>query len=188
MKITPLDIQQQQFKKKYDRYDAEEVDSFLELVRMELEEKIRENDRLSEEAKQLKQELEEYRRDEKALKEALLSISKFSEDLKDKAKKEAELIISEAELTAERTINQAQFQASNILEEVTELRRQRIQFETSMRRLIDVHSKLLEATLREEDESVRQSGASWTDEVVKESSGSRVRGTSRNANSNSKKG
>lgn len=38
MRITPLDIQQKQFKVKLRGFDMEEVYSFLELVREELEE------------------------------------------------------------------------------------------------------------------------------------------------------
>ncbi|MEF9437346.1 MAG: DivIVA domain-containing protein [Candidatus Mariimomonas ferrooxydans] len=51
MRITPLDIQQKQFPTKFRGFDEEEVDSFLELVREEMEELLRENASLREEAK-----------------------------------------------------------------------------------------------------------------------------------------
>ena len=43
MRITPLDIQQKQFTSKFRGFDMEEVDSFLELLREEMEELLRDN-------------------------------------------------------------------------------------------------------------------------------------------------
>ena len=150
MKITPLDIKQANFKKKGDRYDAAEVDAFMEAVRTALEERIRENERLKDEVGRLREETDRLRGDEKTLKEAIISIQQFSEDLKEKARREAELMVSEAELEADRIISQAQLDVSRIKEDVNELIRQRVSFETSLRRLIDVHRKLLEATVSQD--------------------------------------
>ena len=50
MRITPLDIQQKQFATRLRGFDMEEVDSFLELIREEMEELLRENANLREEA------------------------------------------------------------------------------------------------------------------------------------------
>lgn len=145
MKITPLDIKQNNFKKKNGRYDAAEVDGFLEAVRLTLEDQIRTKDDLTRETERMKEELDRLRGDEKLLKEAVVSIQQFSEDLKEKAQKEAKLMISEAELEAERTISQAQIDASAIKQDISELIRQRVQFESTMRHVIDAHRKLLEA-------------------------------------------
>ena len=45
MRITPLDIQQKQFSTRFKGFDMEEVDSFLELIREEMEELLREQRR-----------------------------------------------------------------------------------------------------------------------------------------------
>jgi cell division initiation protein len=49
MKITPLDIQQQQFRVKFRGFDMVEVDNFLDQVANEFEELLRENNRVKEE-------------------------------------------------------------------------------------------------------------------------------------------
>lgn len=152
MKITPLDIKQKTFKKKYDRYDADEVDGFLEMVRVELEEQVRTNERITDEVERLREETTRLRGEEKLLKEAIVSIQRFSEEIKDKAKKESELLRSEAELEAERIISRAQLEASRIKGDIAEMIRQRVQFEASLRRLIDVHKKLLEATVAQDQD------------------------------------
>ena len=47
MKITPLDIQQQQFKTKFRGFDVREVDTFLEQMADAFEAMLRENEGLS---------------------------------------------------------------------------------------------------------------------------------------------
>ena len=154
MKLTPLDIKQKAFKKRGGRYDAAEVDGFLEVVRVELEDRVREGEALRQEAARLRVEVERLRHDEGLLKEALISIQRFSEDIKERAHKEAELVVSEAELEAERLISQAQNDAAGVRQDINELIRQRVQFEASLRRLIDVHRKLLDATVAREEMAV----------------------------------
>ena len=61
MKITPLDIQQKQFPVKFRGFGIEEVDSFLELVREEFEELLRENSKLREEFRRMENQLKEYK-------------------------------------------------------------------------------------------------------------------------------
>ena len=62
MKITPLDIQQQQFKgKMFGGLDPEDVDTFLQLVAGELEELIRENTELKDQARRVAANMEEMK-------------------------------------------------------------------------------------------------------------------------------
>jgi cell division initiation protein len=61
MRITPLDIQQKQFPVKFRGFDEEEVDSFLELVREEMEELLRDNASLREESKKYEKQVKEYK-------------------------------------------------------------------------------------------------------------------------------
>ena len=65
MKLTPLDIQQHQFAKKSNRYDAPEVDSFLDMVRRDYEESLRINEELKEQNRKLDAQLSELRANER---------------------------------------------------------------------------------------------------------------------------
>lgn len=51
MRITPLDIQQKQFPMKLRGFDVEEVYAFLEVIREEMEDLLRENANLRETSK-----------------------------------------------------------------------------------------------------------------------------------------
>lgn len=59
MKITPLDIQQQQFRVKFRGFDMVEVDNFLDVVANEYEELLREINQLKEEGRQKSEKIQQ---------------------------------------------------------------------------------------------------------------------------------
>src|SRR5208282_487829 len=75
----------------------------------------------------------------------MVTAQRVSDDLKGVAKKEADVIISGAELQAEKIVHAAHQRLVQVIEDINELRRQRTQFESHLRAVIDAHHKLLEA-------------------------------------------
>jgi cell division initiation protein len=151
MKITPLDIQQQEFKRSLLGLDRHEVRNFLELVRETVEELVRENAMLREEVARRESEIHRHRERERMLQETLLTAQRLSEDMKLSAQKEAEIMVSQAELKSEKILQNANERLLKLFEEIHELRRQKIQFETGMRRILEWHQKLLEMTASGEE-------------------------------------
>jgi cell division initiation protein len=152
MRITPLDIQQKQFSSRLKGFDMEEVDSFLELIREEMEELLRENANLREETKRYEKQLKEYKNIETTLKDTLIGTQQMVEDYKNTAKKDAELIKKEAELRAEELLRDAQTEAIKIHEDITDLRVTRRHFKEELKRLIESHLSMMEFDKdREED-------------------------------------
>ncbi|MHA2344923.1 MAG: DivIVA domain-containing protein [Candidatus Hodarchaeales archaeon] len=100
MEITPLDIQKKQFPLKLKGFDKEEVDSFLKLVKEQLEELIRENTLLREESSRREKELTDYKEIESDLKNTLIGTHKMLEEHKNGAYKEIEIYKKETELQA----------------------------------------------------------------------------------------
>lgn len=144
MKITPLDIQQQQFKgKMLGGLDADDVDAFLQTVAAEMENLIRENNELKEWQSRQSRELSEMAEREKELRETMLAAQRITEDMKANAGKEAALIISEAELKAERIVADAERQLGELKARIEEVRRQKIQFEMSFKALLDSFARQL---------------------------------------------
>ncbi|MCX7724288.1 MAG: DivIVA domain-containing protein [Thermodesulfovibrio sp.] len=152
MRITPLDIQQKQFKVRFRGFDMEEVYSFLELVREELEELLKENSMLKEKVAILESQLEEYRKIEQSLRDTLMTAQRLVEDYQTNARKEAELIIKEAELKAESIIREAQEKVVKIHEDIVELKGIRRHFKEEIRRLIEAHLRMLEFDKEREGE------------------------------------
>jgi len=155
MNITPLDITQKQFRKAFRGYDAEEVEAFLSLVASEFEGLVREVTALREGTLRRDEELSAHRGRERALQETLVAAQKASEEIRDSARKEAQITLSDAELQAEKIVQSAHGRFLKIVDDINELKRQRVQFEAGMKTLVESHLKLLEA-FREapRDESV----------------------------------
>lgn len=157
MKLTPLDIQQQRFPRAVSGYDKKEVHAFLEFVSREVESLLTEVGQLRERIGRQDDELFRYREREETLKEALVTAQKMAEDMRGQAKKESDLVIAEAEMKAERIIHSAHGRLLQILEEIGDLKRQRVQLVASIRQVLETHSKILDSEPQEktpEDESV----------------------------------
>jgi cell division initiation protein len=154
MKITPLDIQQQQFKTRFRGFDVREVDTFLEQMADVFESLQSENKRFRKEIKRLQLEGQGYREREESFKRAMLNSQKVLEQMKQNARKSAELVVAEAEVTAGKILNRAQNRLAQLHEDIIELKRQRMQIEVQIRSVIESHTKLLE--IGKEDARTRE--------------------------------
>jgi cell division initiation protein len=144
MNLTPLDIQQQQFRIRFRGFDIHEVDRFLEQLSEAFTALQSENKELREELRRLKLEIQGYKEREETFKRAMLNSQKVLEQMKENARKSAEVIIADAEVKAEKVLNRAHNRLSQLHEDIAELKRQRMQIEVQIRSVIDSHSKLLE--------------------------------------------
>ncbi|MEX2463417.1 MAG: DivIVA domain-containing protein [Balneolaceae bacterium] len=107
MKLTALEIKQQQFEKSMRGYDPSEVHSYLNLLATEWEYmagKIRE---LENQLDKLNDKLKHYERVEEALHETLQTAKSSSEEKLNSARKEAKNIVEKAELDAETIYQEA---------------------------------------------------------------------------------
>jgi len=152
VRITPLDIQQKQFPMKFRGFDVEEVYAFLEVIREEMEDLLRENATLKENAQRLENQIKEYKDMETTLRETLLTAQQMVEDYKTNARKEAELVVREAELRADAVLKEAQEKVIKIHEDIVDLKGIRRHFKEEIKRLVDGHLKMLEFDREREEE------------------------------------
>uniref|UniRef100_C6E1B1 DivIVA family protein n=1 Tax=Geobacter sp. (strain M21) TaxID=443144 RepID=C6E1B1_GEOSM len=144
MKISPMDIQQQQFKgKMLGGLDPEDVDSFLQSVAGEMEELIRENNDLKERLNRNAQAMAEMEAREVQLRETMLAAQRITEEMKANAQREAHLTVSEAELKGERIVAEAENRLLQLNNQIQELKREKVQFESGFKALLDNYYKLL---------------------------------------------
>jgi cell division initiation protein len=144
MNLTPLDIQQQQFQVRFRGFDIREVDRFLEKMAEAFNDLQSDNRNLKEEIRRLKLETQGYKEREESFKRAMLNSQKVLEQMKENARKSAEVIIADAEVKAEKILNRAHNRLSQLHEDIAELKRQRMQIEVQIRSIIEAHTKLLE--------------------------------------------
>lgn len=144
MKLTPLDIHQQQFKVRFRGFDVREVDRFLDQAAEALSAIQERAKRQEEEIRRLRLEKQGYKEREETFKRAMLNSQKVLEQMKENARKSAEIIIADAEVKAEKILNRAHGRLSQLHEDIAELKRQRIQIEVQIRAVLDAHTRLLE--------------------------------------------
>jgi len=144
MKITPLDIRQKRFESTFRGFSQREVEAYLELLASEFEEVVRENIGLKEEIKRTQSKLETHLERERTLQETMITAQRIREDLQGAARKEADIIVAEAEHQAEKIVHGAHQKLVQVVADISELKRQRTQFESQVRSIVDAHSKLLE--------------------------------------------
>ena len=144
MRITPLDIQSHAFARRAWGYDREEVASFLRVVADDYEALIRENDRLAGELERATQRVEELSSNEQLLKETLLTAQSVGDELRRSAVKEAEVLISEAEVQGEKIIDAAHRRAARLAQDIREMSALRSRLAATLRTAIETHLKLVD--------------------------------------------
>ncbi|MDZ7664599.1 MAG: DivIVA domain-containing protein [Desulfotignum sp.] len=149
MGITSLVVRQKEFKTRFRGFDVQEVDGFLEEVAVHLESMDRIIEKLMEEKKRLDLENQGYRKREDAMKNAMIQSQNIVEQMKDNAKKSAQVIIANAQVEAEKMLNRSHKRLSQLHSDIMELKRQRIQLEMQIGAVIESHAKLLEMSTKE---------------------------------------
>jgi cell division initiation protein len=144
MRISPIDIQQKQFKSRPFGYEKTGVDQFLEMLAEELERLIGKNQDLQESLDRVNATLSEMREREETLKETLVTTQKITEELKSTARREVDVMMAEAEIKAERLMHNAEERRGQLIEEIQEIKRQKIDFEVSLRGLLEKHIRMID--------------------------------------------
>src|SRR5215470_9914998 len=150
MKISPMDIQRQNFGPRLRGFDKDEVRTYLGLVAEEVAALQRERDALEHQVQTLSGLLDEHREREAILKNTLLTAQRLSEEIKETARKQAEAVVHEAEMQADRLDELAQGRAHEVERGILELRTHRTGLRTDIRALLTRLTHLLD--LQEEAE------------------------------------
>jgi cell division initiation protein len=145
MEISPLEITQREFGKKMRGLDPEEVHTFLEQMAEEMTRLLQQVNDQTALIQRLDAQVKGYQEREDSLRNTLVTAQKMTEEIKGSAKREADLIMKEAELRAETLLEQAHQKLAQVQAEIAELRRQRDLFTAKLRGLLKTHLDLLEA-------------------------------------------
>jgi len=159
MRITPLDVRKQEFRKGMRGLDAEEVYAFLSTVADEYEAVLNDNKALRERLLELDDKVQEYRSMEKTLRDTLLTAERVTVDAKDNARREANLIIKEAQIEAEKALRNIKNESMQLRQQVQQLRAQREGYLAKMRVVAESHLNFIESAqgdFEEEDDSIRE--------------------------------
>jgi cell division initiation protein len=148
--LTPIDITQREFPRRFRGLDPVEVKTFLEGVAEELQRLLKENALKDERIQRLEGEVQTYRERENELKTTLFATQRMTDQMKDKVRKEADLILKDAELKAEKLLERAHLMLAQFQGKIADLKRQKALFEARIRAAIQLHQELLTAEAAED--------------------------------------
>lgn len=163
MHITPLDIRKQPFRRTMRGFDADAVNSFLEMVANEFEEIIRQNSEYATRIKLLEERCEGYAKIERSLNETLLTAQKITDESRVNAQKEAELIIKDANVRAGQQENEIRQRIMRFENDLASLKNQRDTFLARFKGLLTTQLNLLSVISGDLQESVDGEDTTITD-------------------------
>ncbi|MGH7596258.1 MAG: DivIVA domain-containing protein [bacterium] len=143
MRLSPLDIKKQEFKRLMRGYDPEEVHTFLEMVAEEFEILQREKNRLEDETLKLRTQLHDYQEVERTLKQTLMNAQESVQLSRDNSKREADLLLREAELQAEKILEGARHKLAQLKNDLQIVRAQKDSFARRLRHLLESQLELI---------------------------------------------
>ena len=152
MKITPLEVKRQEFKKVLRGYDPVEVDTFLDMLSNELEELNTSNKHIKDKVIELETQLSDYKRMEKTLQQTLLQAQETSGRSIENSRKEADLIVKEAELKASQIVEKARTDFSRAKEEISNLKARKESTISRLKVLLNSELDLLRALQIDEED------------------------------------
>ena len=143
MPLTPLDIHNKEFSRRFRGYDEDEVNEFLDQIIKDYEALIRDNKEMQTQMSTLQEKLGHFTNIEETLSKAIIVAQNAADELKNNAKKEAQLIVRESEKNADRIINESLAKSRKIAIEMEELKKQSMIYRTRFRSLLEAQIEIL---------------------------------------------
>lgn len=135
--ITPLDIQNKNFKRNLRGYDAKTVDIFLDEVTTDYERIYKENIELKDKVNLLSDQIRHFNTMEETLKKTLIVAQTTADELMATARQKAENIIDDAELEGKKLIDKAHDDVRDIKKEYDDLKKEIFIFKTRYKSFIE---------------------------------------------------
>ena len=151
MRISPLDIRQQQFTVKWLRgFDTHEVDAFLDDIAEDYEAALKENAQLKEQVGTFEERSRGLAERERALQDTLVTTHRLGDEMKATARREADILMREAELRSEKIIEEGRAEEARIRGEIQTLRRLRRQLIEDFRATLESYYRMMSSEFGED--------------------------------------
>ena len=143
--ITPLEIQNKEFKKGIRGYKEAEIDSFLDEIIVDYEKLYKENNEMKDKIAMLSDQIKYYNRLEETLQNTLVIAQSTAEEVKMSAKKESELIKKEAEEISKKIIDEAHEEVMKIQTSYEEIKAEMAVYKTRFKTLLESQLQTLDS-------------------------------------------
>ncbi|MEC7946571.1 MAG: DivIVA domain-containing protein [Myxococcota bacterium] len=144
MRVTPLDIIQKQFAPaRRGGVESDEVREFLDQVRESMETLLKENQGLRDELGRKDSEIADLRDKESDIKTTLMLARQVKDDMERGARREADVIVGEARLEAERILMAASEERRELQADLVRLRSGRAKLLADLRGVLDSYARVV---------------------------------------------
>jgi cell division initiation protein len=157
MPLQPLEIQKQRFATKMRGFDPVEVENFLGLVAEDLSQRLGEIERLERENRYLRESVAAAQARERELQDNLLRGTKVADEMISTSQREAQLLVKEAEIHADKLVHQAMERAQEVDSRIQELRTRRRELQLKLRGTLELFAQILHADMEEESSTANVS-------------------------------
>lgn len=145
MKLSPLDIRKQEFKKTMRGYDPVEVETFMEMMANEFENLLKEQNEMRTKSIEVETQLKDYKQIERTLQQTLLQAQETTGKTYEAARRDAESIIKEAEMRASGIVSNANTEIGKLNNELAQLRARKDSLIGRLRVLLSSELDLIKA-------------------------------------------
>src|SRR5207247_11171464 len=154
MRISPLDIRQQQFTVKWLRgFDIHEVDAFLDDIAEDYEAVLKENAQLKEQVGTFEERSRGLAERERALQDTLVTTHRMGAEMNATARREADILMREAELRSEKITEEGRAEEARIRSEIQTLRRLRRQLIEDFRATLESYYRMMSSEFGEDTDA-----------------------------------
>ncbi len=122
--LTPLDIENREFKKTMGGYNRDDVEDFMSLLLVDYEKLYKENLVSRDKITALNEAVEHYKGQEETMQNAILAAQKAADSLAKTANDQADLIIREAKAKAAEIIREANAEIAKLESKYAEMKQQ----------------------------------------------------------------
>jgi cell division initiation protein len=122
VRVSPLDIRKQVFKKVMRGADPEEVRMFLDVVASEYEKVIQDNAMMAERIRTLDARIAEFRALEENMRNSLVMADRIATESRESSDREARRVVQDAHSRSERILEDARERLQNLVREIEMLR------------------------------------------------------------------
>ena len=144
MRLSPIEIRQHRFSYRFRGLDADEVRAFLETLVADFDQVVRENAELRREGERVARELASYQSREQLIQDTLTTAQGVVKQLKQTAMKEAEVLVSEAEVRAEKVLKEAETRRADLITEIGDLKQMRERVALELRNVLNGYLRFVE--------------------------------------------
>lgn len=172
--ITPVDLENKEFKKGFRGYDIDEVETFLTELSKDYAKSYRENASLKDKNAILTDAIENYKEMEETMRSAIISAQRTSEEILRNAHEQADTIIKEAKLKASEIMNELDKDVQALKRETEEIEGRNMLLRAKLKAVLNTYLGMLDEIPTAEPEVVKEVKSADTETKVLETETTRI--------------